>query len=192
MTCFVTFFPFHFLHFILTQGQMAGSKNIYITGFMATGKSVTGKLLARKLNRFFVDTDKEVETETNLAIEDIFSSQGESGFRLLERELIARISQRSNLVVSLGGGAILTAENRAIFKKGQLIFLSTPFQQIWERLQHSQHRPLAKLNFDTLHQLYQDRLPLYNESDIIIDCAQQDTESICQNILQRIKEHENH
>ncbi len=163
-------------------------KNIYITGFMATGKSTVGRLLARKLARSFIDSDRDIENKTKMSIKDIFDSQGEAHFRKLESELICNLDQSHNLVVSLGGGSVLDSKNQAIIKKGVWIYLDTPLDVIHERLSRTSHRPLAKKSQSEIENLYQERLPIYKNATLIIPCANHSPDTICQLILKRILE----
>jgi shikimate kinase len=167
-------------------------KNIYITGFMATGKSTVGRLLARKLARQHLDTDRQIEEQENTSIANLFQTRGEEFFRNQETICLKNASQKNNLVVSLGGGAILANENKEILNKGVWIYLDTPIDIILERLTRTTHRPLAQQDPDKLHALYTERLPLYKMANITIDCQDLNSEAICQDILKRMMTHENH
>jgi shikimate kinase len=79
-------------------------KNIYLVGFMGSGKSTVGKILAEKLNMNFIDIDKLIEEKEEMKIKDIFEQKGESYFRELERKQIEAIVNQKGLVVSTGGG----------------------------------------------------------------------------------------
>src|SRR5690349_9770471 len=117
-------------------------KNIYLTGFMGSGKSTIGQILAAKLNRRFLDTDALIEARTGKPIKTLFKSKGETYFRALESQVLRELSQKDNLVVSLGGGAILAPQNRDILRLGEWVFLHVPMSVIKNRLKNDKSRPL--------------------------------------------------
>ncbi|MBU0505933.1 MAG: shikimate kinase [bacterium] len=161
-------------------------KNIYITGFMATGKSTVGRLLAKKLQRKFIDTDRHIEYLEQASIKDIFSKHGEDYFRKKEATCILETCQHTNLVVSLGGGAVLSEQNRLVFQKGVWIYLDTPMDTIQERLNRTSHRPLAQKNPELIQNLFAQRQHLYQMANLIIDCAHKNSDEICQALLKRM------
>ena len=93
---------------------------IVLTGFMATGKSEVGRRLAKRLGRAFIDTDRMVESRAGKSVAAIFTSEGEATFRRLEREAIAEAVGHADIVVALGGGAVLDAENVACVRGASL------------------------------------------------------------------------
>lgn len=120
-------------------------RNIVLTGFMATGKSTVGALLAKKLNRPFVDLDTVLEYRTGLSISTIFTKHGEAFFRILEKSLCHEMTLRDHLVVATGGGTLIDEDNRRItLQNAFVVCLVASPESIAERLQHAIHRPLAK------------------------------------------------
>lgn len=123
---------------------MNTEKNIVITGFMGTGKSTVGEIVARKLNRLFVDMDVEIETRAGYSIPQIFRRQGEAAFRDLERQLARELALRHGLVIATGGGALVDADNREMMgRHGVVICLNASKADIRARLAETQQRPLA-------------------------------------------------
>lgn len=110
------------------------SRNIVLTGFMGTGKTTVGRLLAERLGYEFVDTDRVIE-ERHGKIADIFRSMGEEGFRRIERELAAELADRTRLVISTGGRMMLDARNIASLSRNGRVFclVATP-DAIFERV----------------------------------------------------------
>jgi shikimate kinase len=142
-------------------------KNIVLIGFMGTGKSAVGKILARRLKRSWVDVDQEIEEAENRKISEIFEKYGEIHFRLLEKKAIQKVASGTNLVITTGGGAVLDAENRLALKKnGLVITLSASAETIFQRVRQSRHRPLLKGDLLTgIRRLLAERDPFYRQSD---------------------------
>ena len=84
-------------------------KNIAITGFMGTGKTVVGQIVAELLNREFIDTDERIQKRAGKSIPQIFVQSGEAHFRQMENELVEELSSRSDLVIATGGGTLLNS-----------------------------------------------------------------------------------
>lgn len=149
--------------------------NIILIGPMGAGKSTIGKLLAHTLNRSFLDSDKEIEHRTGASIPLIFEIEGEAGFRDREVAAIHEITQGDGWVMATGGGAILRAENRAIFtQRGFVVYLHATVQQQAERTAMDTQRPLLQTpdRIGKLSELMTEREPLYRAAaDLIIETA---------------------
>jgi shikimate kinase len=91
-----------------------GKKSIVFIGFMGVGKTTIGKLVAKKLNRSFIDIDEEIEKEYQLPVPQIFNQMGEKAFRQKEKELISRLAEEEQKIISVGGGAFLQEEIRQV------------------------------------------------------------------------------
>jgi shikimate kinase len=169
------------------RGLGGAKKSIYLTGFMGCGKSTIGLLLAQKLARNFVDTDILIMAKTGLTIAEIFSKLGEPQFRELEKNSLASLRLQKNLVVSSGGGAILSETNRNILNTGHWVFLDVPFAILKERILSDPKRPLAQNGEDALFQLWQARRPFYEKAHFKIRCETLTPDAICQKILKTLK-----
>ncbi|MDQ3250522.1 MAG: 3-dehydroquinate synthase, partial [Chloroflexota bacterium] len=118
-------------------------KNIILTGFMGTGKSTIGRLLAERLNRPFVDMDEHLIAHFGQPIVAIFAEQGEVAFRTVEAQLCAQLATASGLVISTGGGALVNPQNRhALAETGVLICLTATLNEILRRVESTQDRPM--------------------------------------------------
>ena len=166
------------------------SKNIFIVGAMGSGKSTIGMLLAKKLKRKFLDTDHEVEVYTNYDISTIFEKFGEESFRDKETEILNKIKDKENLVISTGGGIILKDENINLMKEiGTVVFLDINLETQIKRVKYRKHRPLLKnsnLRIE-LKKLKIDRDPIYNKiSDYIIEVSRKDKNTIVDEIQKKL------
>ncbi len=120
-------------------------KNIVLVGLMGAGKTTVGKVLAEKLQKEFIDTDEVIVKTENKSINEIFTEKGEIYFRELEKNVIARVSQMSDKVISVGGGALENQENIFNLKKnGILFYLKADVDTLEKRLQNATDRPLLK------------------------------------------------
>ena len=128
-------------------------KSIAIIGHMGSGKTLIGKLIAKKLNYRFFDSDKLIEQNTQKSIKNIFNSEGEAEFRRIEEKTIIDLQNETKIVLSLGGGAILSLPTRKLLKTHFItVFLDTDFEILQQRLKKSYKRPLL-INENILQKL---------------------------------------
>lgn len=144
--------------------------NIYLTGFMSSGKTTVSKLLSETLNKPLYDTDDLIINKTNLTINDIFLEFGEEYFRELETEILEDVSKKENAIISTGGGIILRDKNRKIMHEtGKIIYLNAEFSVIEERLENARKsRPLLMEETEKIRKRFDDRQPLYKDCDFEI------------------------
>ena len=118
--------------------------SVYLTGFMGTGKTATGRALARRLRRPFVDLDAEIERAAGASVAALFAREGEKAFRRRERAALIMAAGRVGAVVALGGGALLDRRNRALVERtGPLVRLDCSRTELVRRLAKSRaRRPL--------------------------------------------------
>ena len=129
--------------------KLKRTPGIYVVGFMASGKSTIGRLLAQRLGWGFVDTDEEIEAAEKTPIAEIFDTRGEAEFRRIETGIIhrhvRRIEQGSPAVLALGGGAFAAQANRNLLENnGVTVWLDCPFEVVERRVALASHRPLAR------------------------------------------------
>ena len=128
-------------------------KSIAIIGHMGSGKSLIGKLIAKELNYRFFDSDKIIENNTQKSIKNIFLDEGEAKFRKIEEKTIFNLKNERKIVLSLGGGSILSSETRKLLKSHFItVFLDTDFEILQQRLKKSYKRPLL-INENILQKL---------------------------------------
>lgn len=168
--------------------------NIYLIGFMGTGKSTVGRDLAARLGRPFCDTDELIEKKAGLAIPEIFVALGEDGFRRLEAEVIREVAEKEGLVVALGGGAPFLEENWRLIKScGTTVYLREEPEELSRRLEGDGGRPLlsgykGKERLRRIRELLAFREPRYMEADLVVECRGRPPEEIADEILARLKE----
>lgn len=123
----------------------AAGANIVLTGFMGTGKSTVGRLVADRLGRRFIDTDALIESRHG-PITELFADRGEDHFRQLERDVATELAEQSGLVVATGGRTMLDPENQATLgSTGFVVCLSASAATLVERLlDEAEHRPLLR------------------------------------------------
>ena len=140
---------------------------LIIIGPMASGKSVVGKKLSKRLDIDFYDTDEEIVKKTGVTISHIFDIEGEDKFRSREMNIFSDLIKKDDCVISTGGGIVLKQENRELLKKGTVLYLKTSIQTQLERTMNDKERPLlrGKENKEvTLRKMAELRNPLYEKS----------------------------
>ena len=170
---------------------MAEKRNIFLVGPMGAGKSTIGRQLAQLLNMDFVDTDAEIEERAGADIGRIFDVEGEEGFRKREERLINELTQRQGIVLSTGGGAVLSKDNRNhLSARGIVVYLETTVEKQYQRTQRDKKRPLLQ-DVDDPRQVLEDlakvRNPLYEEvADITLPTDEQSAKVMATQIIDLI------
>jgi len=156
---------------------------IYLAGFMGSGKSTIGPILANTLGFPFVHVDELIQERAGRSINAIFGDMGEQGFRSIEREVLKDIASMENGVVSLGGGTLTNEENfRLIHERGWIVYLRVSPEEAVRRLRSKADRPLLRdsgghrLDEGALRQrieeLMKRREEFYNRADVIVTAEQ--------------------
>ena len=165
--------------------------NIFFVGLMGAGKTTIGKLLAKKLKKTFYDTDHEIEKKLGVKVSVIFELEGEEGFRKRETQMIDELTNKKDIILATGGGAVLSEENRRLLKeRGKVIYLNAKPQHLAKRMAFDKDRPLLQQGnmLDTLNNLYRERHPLYlGVSSFVVDTGQQKTQTIINKIEALLK-----
>lgn len=141
--------------------------NIILTGFMGTGKSTIGRVLAARLGATFVDTDQLIEERNNCRIAAIFARQGEAAFRLMEAELAPELAAQRDQVIATGGGFFTNPENiRVLQQSGRIVCLTAAPKEILNRVKkQGGTRPLLQHPdpLEQINQLLREREPIYRQ-----------------------------
>jgi len=158
---------------------------------MGVGKTTIGRALAEQMQLEFFDSDKEIEASTGADIPWIFDVEGEQGFRERELRMIDTLSQREQIVLATGGGAILAKKTRKRLKKrGLVVYLRASIKQQVERTSRDKNRPLLRTENpeETIKELMAQREPLYLEvADIIVDTNRRNPRSVSAEIMRQIR-----
>lgn len=167
--------------------KLKRTPGIYLVGFMASGKTTIGRLLAHELGWSFADLDEDIEAQQGRSIAEIFDSCGEEEFRKIEQESIRRrvneIGRGKPTIVALGGGAFAEPGTHSLLEdNGVTIWLDCAFPKICVRIEGTNHRPLARDSV-RFKQLFDDRRSSYAKADYRIEIDSDDPASIVSAIL---------
>jgi shikimate kinase len=168
---------------------MTKTNNIFLIGPMGAGKTSVAKQLSRMTKYDHFDTDEEVQKRTGVSVSWIFEVEKESGFRKREALMIEELTQKNNIILSTGGGCIVTPENRAVLKeRGYTVYLTVNLDQQVERTSRQRgHRPLIDYPDarERLIKLNKEREPLYVEvADKVYNTDGQSPRSVAWDIYQ--------
>ena len=161
-------------------------KNLVLLGMMGVGKSTLGKIVAKKLNLKFIDTDLNIEKRWSMKIWEIFENKGENFFRSQEEDNVLQALKKNSCVIALGGGAFINKKIREnILKKTISFWLDVDFKILNKRLMYSKKRPLIKKEYDTnkIKELYLERKKVYKLDDYKILCNKLSKEIIAKKII---------
>ena len=161
-------------------------KNLVLLGMMGVGKTTLGKIVAKKQNLKFIDTDLCIERKYSMKISEIFKKKGELIFREWEVEEVLESLQKNESVIALGGGAFLNKKVRAIILKySTSIWLDINLSKLNERVKWGKKRPLLndKNNQTKINKLYNERKNIYKLAKYKINCNNLNKENIAKKII---------
>ena len=154
------------------------SGNIFLVGMMGAGKTTIGKMLARQMEKVFVDSDEEIKKRTGVSIPHIFDIEGEAGFRHREASVIQELVQHTNMVLATGGGAVLNEQVReTLTGNGIVVYLRSTAHDLWHRTRHDRNRPLLQTAdpYARLKELHRQRDPIYTSMADLIEPTSKQT-----------------
>ena len=164
--------------------------NLALIGFMGTGKTSVGRLVAESMHFQFLDTDELIQTSTGRTITDIFAKDGEPAFRALEKRVVEELTGRTKTVISTGGGLPLNPANLASLKTHALVIClwSSP-EKIWERVHNQSHRPLLQdaNPQKKIRELLAAREPFYKQADVLVNTDIRSAREVAQQIVHQFK-----
>ena len=153
---------------------------------MGVGKTTIGKIVARKQDMQFIDTDENIEEKCSMSISKIFKEKGEKFFRIKEQKEVLKSIKKSNCVIALGGGAFINETIRnAILKNAISMWLDTDLKTLNKRIKWNKKRPLVsrKNNQKKINELYLERKNIYKLADHKINCNNLNKENIVKRII---------
>lgn len=164
--------------------------NIALIGFMGTGKTSVGRLVAEQLHFDYLDTDEMIQSATGKTVADIFSRDGEPAFRALEEKVVQEISTHSKTVVSTGGGLPVNSKNLASLKTHALVVcLWASPEKIWERVKNQSHRPLLhdENPQKKIRELLAVREPFYKKADVLLNTELRSLREVAQQVVHQFR-----
>lgn len=167
-------------------------RNIFLVGFMGSGKSTVASCLAEKYGMEIIEMDQRIVEREGMSIPDIFEQKGESYFREAETNLLIDMQGVENKVVSCGGGVVLREQNvKEMKKSGTIIFLNAKPETILERVKDDDNRPLLRgnKNVEFISDMMRERKPKYEgAADITIHTDEKSADAICKEIIEKVGE----
>jgi shikimate kinase len=173
---------------VLINGVSESRKiqNVALIGFMGTGKSSVGHLVADQLQFTFVDTDELIEKRAGKSISQIFDQDGEAAFREYERQVVAELPTLKRAIISTGGGLGASAENLASLKQHALVVcLWASPQIIWRRVRTQTHRPLLQGDDpkNKIRELLALREPFYRQADVLVNTEVRSVKEVASHVM---------
>ncbi|HLS97126.1 MAG: shikimate kinase [Porticoccaceae bacterium] len=171
---------------------MIPGENLYLVGPMGVGKTTIGRLVAQRLGKTFIDLDEEIEHRSGASIPWIFDVEGEAGFRRRESELLREIAADKDIVLSTGGGVVLSEDNRAVLRAtGFVVFLNASVEQLYQRTLKDKKRPLLQVpdRRQVIERLKRDRDPLYRQvAHWVFDVGHRNSRQATDALVQKLRE----
>ena len=175
-----------------TQAPIDVPGSIFLVGMMGAGKTSVGRVLAKRLQKSFYDSDQVIEDRTGVKIPVIFEIEGEAGFRVRESAVIDELTALRDVVLATGGGAVLIDLNRdRLRSRGTVVYLRATVRDLLNRTRHDKNRPLLQAVDPRarLTELYEKRDPLYREvAHLIVDTGNQSLTSLVNRLCQLLLE----
>lgn len=171
----------------MTTGPVAIRQLLFLVGFMGSGKTTVGSLLAARQGWKFVDLDEQIEQQLGRSIPQIFAEQGEPFFRQAESTILGEVlaaAAHTPTVVALGGGTIAQPANfdRIRANGGITVWLRCPLEELRRRCSTMTNRPMFR-DAASFQALYQQRLPYYQQADFAVDVAGRPPAAVVESIL---------
>jgi len=172
----------------MTEGRRFS--NIALVGFMGTGKSTVGQMVASMLHFRFLDTDEMIEGLAGKRISEIFTTDGEARFREYEKQVVQRLTAVCGAVISTGGGLITAPENLASLKEHALVVcLWCSPETIFKRVGHQSHRPLLRVEKpqERIRELLNERAPAYRQADVLLNSEFRKPKEVATHVMHQFR-----
>jgi shikimate kinase len=165
-------------------------QNIALCGFMGTGKTSVGRIVAEQLRFAFLDTDTVIEARAGKTVAEIFAEQGEAAFREWERRIAKELEMRDHSVIATGGGFIVNPDNLASLKQHALVVcLWASPDTIWSRVKSQNNRPLLNEAdpLEKIRRLLAERAPCYKQADVLLSTELRSPREVAQQVLHQFR-----
>ncbi len=165
-------------------------KNIVLTGFMGSGKSSVGEIIAKRLGMKVIDTDDLIEEKMRMSINDIFSRYGEPHFRDVETGVVKEASKLDGHVIITGGGVVLNKSNiENLRTNGVIVYLHVSPEDAFDRVKAETHRPLLKVDdpLGKIRELIEFREPFYADNEVQVDTTRLSVDEVAGEVVERVK-----
>lgn len=176
-----------------SQLSFRAPKTIVLVGLMGAGKTSIGRRLAKRLDVDFFDSDQEVEVAAGCPIKEIFNVYGEDAFRVGEYRVINRLLDQQTHVLATGGGSFMEEKTREIIKQKAIsVWLKADLSTLVARVSRRTDRPLledAETHHDVLTQLIEERYPVYEAADVIVDTFDEPTNTTVDRVIVALAEY---
>ncbi|HJC57770.1 MAG TPA: shikimate kinase [Candidatus Eisenbergiella intestinipullorum] len=168
---------------------MSGKPNIVLIGMPGAGKSTVGVVLAKRMGRRFLDSDLVIQEKTGRLLHEIISEEGLEGFLAIENEVNAGLPSDGS-VIATGGSVIYGAQAMEHLKRtGHVVYLKLSFSEIESRLGDLKKRGVALREGQTLRELYEERIPLYEKyADLTLECGKKSIRDIVEELAVRLEQ----
>lgn len=177
---------------MMQQTEHSFSYNIFLIGFMGSGKSTISDYLSEHYAMEKIEMDQTIVQNEGMSISEIFDAHGEEYFRNLETNLLIQLQNKKNVVISCGGGTPMRENNvRQMKKNGKVVLLMASPETIYERVKDSHDRPLLEENKNTafISDLMEQRRPKYEAAaDLTISTDGKECAAICEELIQKLME----
>ena len=190
--------PFCVINVAVRKGALILKNNLVLIGFMGTGKTSLGKILANKLGCAFVDLDQKIEADAAMSIPDIFRLHGEEYFRRLERQAVEEVSKRRGIVIATGGGTVKDARNVELLKSnGIIVCLTCSVDELLDRTAIKGERPVLDGRHEdhgdrraAIEKLLDERKQFYDQADYKVDTTDWSPLKLVDSIIKIVRSRE--
>lgn len=164
-------------------------KNIILIGMPGAGKSTVGVILAKTARMLFIDTDLVIQEKENMTLQEIINMHGPDKFLEVEEEAILGLKAGGSVIATGGSVVYSKAAMEHLKKSGTAVYLMLPFEEIEERINNITTRGIAMGPGESLRDIYERRVPLYEEyADITVDCSNKNLERVVEEIISSVFE----